>query len=198
VVLALLKGRDRNIHDINSTQAFETMKKIGFVSLGCEKNLVDTEVMLGLLTQRGYQITPKPQAADIIVVNTCGFIDKAKQESIDTILEMAEYKNSGNCSRLVVTGCLVERYRAEIQQEIPEVDAVLGTTQIESIIQLCENTEPPKIDNPYYLYDEHSPRLLTTPRFTAILRSRKDATARVHSVLSQDGPLSNRLYPLFE
>ena len=146
------------------------MKKIGFVSLGCEKNLVDTEVMMGLLNQRGYQITPEPQTADIIVVNTCGFIDKAKQESIDTILEMAEYKNSGNCSRLVVTGCLVERYRSEIQKEIPEVDAVLGTTQIESIIQLCENTEPPKIDNPYYLYDEHSPRLLTTPRFTAYIK----------------------------
>jgi ribosomal protein S12 methylthiotransferase len=146
------------------------MKKIGFVSLGCEKNLVDTEVMLGMLSQRGYQITPEPQAADIIVINTCGFIDKAKQESIDTILEMAEHKNSGNCSRLVVTGCLVERYRDEIQKEIPEVDAVLGTTQIESIIHICENTEIPKADNPYYLYDEHSPRLLTTPRHTAYIK----------------------------
>jgi len=85
------------------------MKKIGFVSLGCEKNLVDSEVMLGLLSRRGYQITPDQTEADIIVINTCGFIDKAKQESVDTILEMAELKTSGQCSKLVVTGCLVER-----------------------------------------------------------------------------------------
>ena len=85
------------------------MKKIGFVSLGCEKNLVGTEVMLGLLSRRGYQITPQPVEADVIVVNTCGYIDKAKQESIETILEMAEFKSSGQCSKLVVTGCLVER-----------------------------------------------------------------------------------------
>ncbi len=146
------------------------MKKIGFVSLGCEKNLVDTEVMLGLLSRQGYEITPDPVDADVIVVNTCGFIDKAKKESIDTILEMAEYKNTGNCSKLVVTGCLVERYRADIQREIPEVDAVLGTTQIESIIKICEDQEAPRIDNPYYLYDETSPRLLTTPKYTAYLK----------------------------
>lgn len=146
------------------------MKKIGFVSLGCEKNLVDTEVMLGLLSRRGYQITPAPAEADIIVVNTCGFIDKAKKESVETILEMADFKNTGSCSKLVVTGCLVERYRADIQQQIPEVDAVLGTTQIESIINICENLEPPKIDNPYYLYDETSPRLLTTPGYTTYIK----------------------------
>ena len=92
------------------------MKKIGLVSLGCEKNLVDSEVMLGLLRRRGYEITPQPDQADVILVNTCGFIDKAKQESVDTILEMAEFKNSGQCSRLVVAGCLVERYRNEIQK----------------------------------------------------------------------------------
>lgn len=146
------------------------MKKIGFVSLGCEKNLVDTEVMLGLLDRRGYQITPLPDEADVIVVNTCGFIDKAKKESIDTILEMAQFKASGHCSKLVVTGCLVERYRADIQREIPEVDAVLGTTQLESIIDICEDRQAPKIDNPYYLYDETSPRLLTTPKYTAYIK----------------------------
>jgi ribosomal protein S12 methylthiotransferase len=146
------------------------MKKIGFISLGCEKNLVDSEVMLGLLSQRGYQITPDQNQADVIVVNTCGFIDKAKQESIDTILEMAELKNSGQCSKLVVTGCLVERYRSEIQKEIPEVDAVLGTNEIESIIKVCENQEPPPIENRYYLYDERVPRLLTTPRYTAYIK----------------------------
>jgi len=146
------------------------MKRIGFVSLGCEKNLVDTEVMMGMLGRRGYEMTPHPVEADVIVVNTCGFIDKAKQESIDTILEMAEFKNSGNCSRLVVTGCLVERYRADLQREIPEVDAVLGTTQLESIIDVCEDRQSPKIENPYYLYDENSPRLLTTPRYTAYIK----------------------------
>ncbi len=146
------------------------MKKIGLVSLGCEKNLVDSEVMLGLLRRRGYEITPQPERADVIVVNTCGFIDKAKQESVDTILEMAEFKNSGQCCRLVVTGCLVERYRNEIQTEIPEVDAVLGTTQLESIIDLCEGRTPPRIENPYYLYDERTPRLLTTPGYTAYIK----------------------------
>ena len=146
------------------------MKRIGFVSLGCEKNLVDTEVMMGMLGRRGYEMTPHPVEADIIVVNTCGFIDKAKKESIDTILEMAEFKNSGNCSRLVVTGCLVERYRADLQREIPEVDVVLGTTQLESIIDVCEDRPSPKVENPYYLYDENSPRLLTTPRYTAYIK----------------------------
>ena len=146
------------------------MKKIGLVSLGCEKNLVDSEVMMGLLRRRGYEITPQPERADVIVVNTCGFIDKAKQESVDTILEMAEFKNSGQCSRLVVTGCLVERYRDEIQTEIPEVDAVLGTTQLESIIDVCENRARPPIENPYYLYDERTPRLLTTPGHTAYIK----------------------------
>jgi ribosomal protein S12 methylthiotransferase len=146
------------------------MKKIGFVSLGCEKNLVDSEVMLGLLSRRGYQITPDQAQADVIVVNTCGFIDKAKQESVDTILEMAELKTSGQCSKLVVTGCLVERYRAEIQKEIPEVDAVLGTNEVESIINVCENQPLPKIDNRYYLYDETVPRLLTTPTYTAYIK----------------------------
>jgi len=147
-----------------------TMKKIGLVSLGCEKNLVDSEVMLGLLRRRGYEITAQAERADVIVVNTCGFIDKAKQESVDTILEMAEFKNSGQCSRLVVTGCLVERYRDEIQTEIPEVDAVMGTTQLESIIDLCEGRIPPSIDNRYYLYDENTPRLLTTPGYTAYIK----------------------------
>jgi ribosomal protein S12 methylthiotransferase len=146
------------------------MKKIGFVSLGCEKNLVDSEVMMGLLNRQGYEITPDETQADVIVINTCGFIDKAKEESIDTILEMAELKNSGRCSRLVVTGCLVERFRSEIQQEIPEVDVVLGTNEIESIIRVCESQEPPNIENRYYLYDEKVPRLLSTPKFTAYIK----------------------------
>jgi ribosomal protein S12 methylthiotransferase len=109
-------------------------KKIGFVSLGCPKNLVDSEVMMGLLAQGGAQITPRAEDADIIVVNTCSFIDTAKQESVDTILEMAQLKVSGRAQKLIVAGCLVERYRDEIQKNIPEVDAVVGTGELEQIL----------------------------------------------------------------
>ena len=112
-----------------------TPKKIGFVSLGCPKNLVDTEVMMGLLSQGGAQITPRADEADIIVVNTCSFIDSAKQESVDAILEMAQLKTSGRAQKLIVAGCLVERYRNEIQKNIPEVDAVVGTGELEHILR---------------------------------------------------------------
>src|SRR5690242_11724320 len=104
--------------------------KIGMVSLGCPKNLVDSEVMLGLARQQGHALTHDATDADVLIVNTCAFIDKAKQESIDTILEMAELKKSGSCKRLIVTGCLAERYRAELKAEIPEIDAVLGTGEV--------------------------------------------------------------------
>src|SRR5271167_3521993 len=110
-------------------------RKIGFVSLGCPKNLVDSEVMMGLLAQGGAQITPRAEDADIIVVNTCSFIDKAKQESVDTILEMAQHKIAGTAKKLIVAGCLVERYRNEIQKNIPEVDAVVGTGELEQILR---------------------------------------------------------------
>ncbi|MFI3209297.1 MAG: MiaB/RimO family radical SAM methylthiotransferase, partial [Eubacteriales bacterium] len=108
--------------------------KILFISLGCDKNLVDTEVMLGLLASRGYQMTDDEMEADIIVVNTCCFIHDAKEESIQNILEMAEYKKDGNVKALIVTGCLAERYKEEIIQEIPEVDALLGTTSYDKIL----------------------------------------------------------------
>src|ERR1700745_3533125 len=110
-------------------------KRVGFVSLGCPKNLVDSEVMMGLLSHGGAQITPRAEDADIIVVNTCSFIDTAKQESVDTILEMAQHKASGRAQKLIVAGCLVERYRTEIQKIIPEVDAVVGTGELERIIE---------------------------------------------------------------
>ena len=108
--------------------------KIGFLSLGCPKNLVDGEVMLGIAQHAGHELTTDASSADVLVVNTCAFIDSAKQESIDAILEMAQLKKSGNCSRLVVTGCLGERYREELKREIPEIDAVLGTGEIEGIV----------------------------------------------------------------
>jgi ribosomal protein S12 methylthiotransferase len=109
--------------------------KIGFVSLGCPKNLVDGEVMLGIARDAGHEITTDAAGADVLVVNTCAFIDSAKQESIDAILEMAAHKRGGRCSRLVVTGCLAERYRDELQREIPEIDAVLGTGEVERIVE---------------------------------------------------------------
>src|SRR5436309_12820219 len=109
-------------------------KKIGFVSLGCPKNLVDSEVMMGLLNQAGAKITTRVDEADIIVVNTCSFIDSAKQESVDTILEMAQHKAAGRAQKLIVAGCLVERYRSEIQKNIPDIDAVVGTGELDAIL----------------------------------------------------------------
>jgi ribosomal protein S12 methylthiotransferase len=109
--------------------------KIGLISLGCPKNLVDSEVMLGLAQQAGHELTRDERDADVLVVNTCAFIDAAKQESIDAILEMAQHKHIGRCRRLVVTGCMAERYREELQKEIPEIDAVLGTGEVAQIVE---------------------------------------------------------------
>jgi ribosomal protein S12 methylthiotransferase len=127
---------DAGIGVIDSpTNATQTPRlKVGFVSLGCPKNLVDSEVMMGLLDQAGAQMTTSPEIADILVVNTCSFIDTAKQESVDTILEMAQHKTTGRAQKLIVAGCLVERYRDEIQKNIPEVDAVVGTGELEKIL----------------------------------------------------------------
>jgi ribosomal protein S12 methylthiotransferase len=118
----------------DASAVLEPRPRIGFVSLGCPKNLVDSEVMMGLLDQAGAEITNHPELADILVVNTCSFIDKAKQESIDTILQMAQHKVSGRAQKLIVAGCLVERYRDEIRKNMPEVDAVVGTGELEAIL----------------------------------------------------------------
>src|SRR5262244_1066938 len=192
--------------------------KVGFVSLGCPKNLVDSEVMMGLLQSGGAQITSCAEDADIIVVNTCSFIDTAKQESVDTILEMARHKTSSHARKLIVAGCLVERYRAEIQKNIPEVDAVVGTGELENILAAAglnprpaapENNGPFVIlnsnsasqslksgvhsrpegdrrqangrfsraewdgaiaDLPNYLYNENTPRVLSTPKASAYIK----------------------------
>jgi ribosomal protein S12 methylthiotransferase len=117
-----------------ASATLEPRPRIGFVSLGCPKNLVDSEVMMGLLNQAGAELTNEPETADILVVNTCSFIDKAKQESIDAILQMAEHKVTGKAGKLIVAGCLVERYRDEIRKNIPEVDAVVGTGELDSIL----------------------------------------------------------------
>ncbi len=194
----------------------EQPKKVGFVSLGCPKNLVDSEVMMGILSANGAQMTARAEDADIIVVNTCSFIDTAKQESVDTILEMVAHKTTGRAQKLIVAGCLVERYRNEIQKNIPEVDAVVGTGELEAILaasgiqmQPTAPTSPFVIINsssasqqlksgvadrpegaareeggrfsrtewdgavadlPNYLYDENTPRLLATPKYTAYIK----------------------------
>jgi ribosomal protein S12 methylthiotransferase len=180
--------------------------KVGFVSLGCPKNLVDSEVMIGMLAQAGAELTPNAEDADVIVVNTCSFIGSAQQESIDTILEMARHKTGGKAGgkakRLVVAGCLVERFHDEIRKNIPEVDAVVGTGELEKILAaagLAETSRPESpfniltsrpegdrrrgqgrfardswdgavADLPNYLYDDHTPRVLTTPRSSAYIK----------------------------
>lgn len=109
------------------------MMHIYFVSLGCDKNLVDSEKMLALLTKEGYELTDEPEQAEIIVVNTCAFIHDAKQESIETLLELAEYKKTGKCKVLIASGCLAERYQNTILEEMPEIDGVIGTTAYDDI-----------------------------------------------------------------
>lgn len=143
--------------------------KIGFVSLGCPKNLVDTEVMMGQLTARGHELTPHPGEADVIVVNTCSFIDPAKQESVDTILEMAAFKKTGQAKRLVVAGCLVERYRGDIRADLPEVDALVGTNQVDQIVSACEGDAVQPASSAY-LYHDLTPRVLSTPRHFAYVK----------------------------
>lgn len=150
-------------------------KKIGLVSLGCPKNLVDSEVMLGRLAQHGYELTNQPDQADVLVVNTCGFIADAKQESIDTILEMAEHKKTGQCERLVVTGCLAQRYAGDLARELPEVDAIVGLDSVDDIVATVTRqgrfVAPVHADHSAsYLYDHTAPRVLTTPSHTAYLK----------------------------
>ena len=143
------------------------------MSLGCPKNLVDSEVMLGILARRGYELTPRAADADVIIVNTCGFIEPAKRESIDAILEMAEYKKLGSAKKLVVAGCLVERFRQDILREIPEVDFVIGTNELEHILEACESPGDRRaLDHPFdpYLYTEFTPRVLATPSYSAYLK----------------------------
>lgn len=153
--------------------------KIGVVSLGCPKNLVDSETMLGLIHEENYEITNDPSEAEIIIVNTCGFIESAKEESINTILQMAEYKKSGNCKYIIVTGCLSQRYAEELFNELPEADAIAGVEvydEIGSIIKRVMNgerfimLERSKPDVIYTSKETFLPRILTTPSYTAYLK----------------------------
>ena len=172
--------------------------KVGMISLGCPKNLVDSEVMLGLAEQAGHTLTSDAHEADVLIVNTCAFIDKSKQESIDAILEMAELKKTGACQRLVVTGCLAERYRDELKDQIPEIDALLGTGEVPEIVAALGALGPgPRTDRggqapavpmtlhrkapghqplggraelPTYIYDADTPRRLATPGHYAYVK----------------------------
>jgi ribosomal protein S12 methylthiotransferase len=176
--------------------------KIGFVSLGCPKNLVDSEVMMGMLAQAGAELIPSAEDADIIVVNTCSFIASAQQESVDTILEMARHKTDGRARKLIVAGCLVERFRDDIRKNIPEVDAVVGTGELEKILAAAGVATPSEKPSPFniltsrpegdareaqgrfsrdswdgaiadlpnYLYNEATPRVLATPKYTAYIK----------------------------
>jgi ribosomal protein S12 methylthiotransferase len=154
------------------------MKKIGFVSLGCPKNLIDSEVMMGQLKEAGYEITSDASEADTVVVNTCGFIESAKKESIDAILEAGRLKSEGKAQRVVVAGCLVERYRDQLMAELPEIDAFIGTNQINDITKVCDdkiNTRQLPVisignQSATYLYDESTPRVLSTPGYTAYVK----------------------------
>lgn len=147
------------------------MTKVGFVSLGCPKNLVDSEVMMGILAREGYELTPRADEAEILVVNTCSFIEAAQKESIDAILEMAEHKKFGAAKKLIVAGCLVERYRAQILEQVPEVDAVVGTGEVERIMEAVEGSmRMLPAQPPAFLYHDLTPRIITTPRHAAYIK----------------------------
>jgi ribosomal protein S12 methylthiotransferase len=160
---------------------------VGLIALGCAKNRVDGEVMLGLLQQAGYEVTPNPEEADMVIVHTCGFIEAAKEESIETILEAAEWRKQGK--RLVVTGCLAQRYSQELLNEIPEIDALMGTAELNRIVEVCETlsqTRPAQaprkgvrrkpaeprvwLGDPPYLYEADTPRVLSTPPHYAYVK----------------------------
>src|SRR5947199_7142589 len=125
----------------------KTAPKVGFVSLGCPKNLVDSEVMMGLLARAGAELTRRAEDADVIVVNTCSFIESAQQESVNTILEMAAHKNGGKAKKLVVAGCLVERFRDQIRKDIPDVDEVVGTGELDKILAATGIAPAPATSN---------------------------------------------------
>lgn len=153
------------------------MKKIGFVSLGCAKNLNDTEAMLGLLNERGYQIVDDPLKAEILIINTCTFIEPAKEESIQAILQMGTYKSEGKCQYLIATGCLVQRYGEELKEGIPELDGMLGTFSWDRIIELIDELEKQKVQETIFfkdakplVYTENIPRMRTGAKHSAYIK----------------------------
>ncbi|MBM2838723.1 MAG: Ribosomal protein methylthiotransferase RimO [Deltaproteobacteria bacterium] len=149
----------------------EKHKKVSFVSLGCPKNLVDSEVMLGILARHDYEITADDRDAEVIIINTCGFIEDAKRESIDKIIELASLKGTGNCKLLVVAGCLPQRYQEELTKELPEVDLWIGTGEHHKIVEHLEKEEKGSyLTQSEYIYDDLTPRLVSTPKHTAYIK----------------------------
>lgn len=171
---------------------------VALVSLGCAKNLVDSEVMAGLLTSAGYRMTSCPEDADVIVVNTCAFIDEAQQEAVDTILDLAGYKKAGKCRALVVTGCLAQRFASELLAEIPEVDAVVGTGDFSNIagvvMRALLGERVILVGTPCYLYDENAPRVLSTPPYMAYVKIAEGCSNRCSYCVIPDlrGPYRSR------
>src|SRR6201981_1250198 len=147
------------------------MTKVGFVSLGCPKNLVDSEVMMGILAREGYELTARAGEAEVLVVNTCSFIEAAQKESVEAILEMAEYKKFGAARKLIVAGCLVERFRAQILEQVPEVDAVVGNGEVARIMGAVEgDLRVLPAQPPAFLYHDLTPRIVTTPKHAAYIK----------------------------
>ncbi|WP_408955905.1 30S ribosomal protein S12 methylthiotransferase RimO [Natroniella sp. ANB-PHB2] len=150
------------------------MIKVGLLSLGCSKNQVDSEIMLGLIGEAGYQIVDNYNNSDVLIVNTCGFIDDAKEESINSILELAQYKQEGACELLIVTGCLAQRYSRDLEEQIPEVDAILGTGNFDQIVDVIEESlegvRKVEVENPDFDYDRYLPKSNLSPNYTAYLK----------------------------
>lgn len=150
------------------------MLKIALESLGCSKNLVDAEIMMGILNKKGYKLTGDFDEADVILVNTCGFIESAKQESIETIIEFANLKETGNLKLLIVTGCLAQRYSDELKEEIPEIDAIVGTGSYQNIDEILENLQKEKqvvsLNDIEVVYNEDLPRYVSTPDYMAYIK----------------------------
>jgi ribosomal protein S12 methylthiotransferase len=150
------------------------IEKVNVVTLGCEKNLVDSEIMSGLIHQRGFTLVEKPEDATVIIVNTCGFIDAAKEESINTILTLAELKDTARLKALIVSGCLTQRYKRELMDEMPEIDGIVGTGDFHRINEIIDEAlrgrKPVYVGNPVFNYEENLPRLLSTPRHAAYVK----------------------------
>ncbi len=149
-------------------------EKVNVVTLGCEKNLVDSEIMSGLVHARGYTLVDQPEDATVVIVNTCGFIDAAKEESVNTILNLAELKDTARLKALIVSGCLTQRYKQELMKEMPEIDGIVGTGDFHRINDIIDEAlggkKPIYVGNPVFNYEETLPRLLSTPRHTAYVK----------------------------
>ncbi|UUZ95665.1 hypothetical protein LJK87_15225 [Paenibacillus sp. P25] len=149
-------------------------EKVKVVTLGCEKNLVDSEIMSGLIHERGYSLVEDKEEATVIIVNTCGFIDAAKEESVNTILDLAELKQSASLKALIVSGRLTQRYKQELMNEMPEIDGIVGTGDFDKINDIIDEAlggrKPIMVGNPVFNYEQKLPRRVTTPRYTAYVK----------------------------